>query len=103
MKIGTPTPPVTGGAEALRPSPAGGHAPSATPRAGSTNDSVAVSRLADLLAQGERAMETTAEIDVTRVQEISQAIRDGRFHIDPERIADGLLAGVRDFLILENR
>lgn len=33
-----------------------------------------------------------------RVAEIKQAISEGRFQINPERIADGLLASVRDML-----
>ncbi len=33
-----------------------------------------------------------------RVAEIKQAISEGRFQINPEKIADGLLASVRDML-----
>jgi negative regulator of flagellin synthesis FlgM len=33
-----------------------------------------------------------------RVAEIRQAISEGRFQIDPERIADGLLNSVREML-----
>lgn len=39
-----------------------------------------------------------APIDVQRVAEIKQAIAEGRFQINPERIADGLLASVREML-----
>ncbi|MBI5780541.1 MAG: flagellar biosynthesis anti-sigma factor FlgM [Rhodocyclales bacterium] len=104
MKIGTPTPPATGGAEILRPSSTSGtklpNAPTGE-AAGAGDDTVAVSRLANLLAQGESAMESTPEIDSARVQELSQAIRDGRFRVDPERIADGLLAEMRGLLARE--
>jgi negative regulator of flagellin synthesis FlgM len=37
-------------------------------------------------------------VDVARVAEIKQAIAEGRFQIQPERIADGLLASVREML-----
>lgn len=37
-------------------------------------------------------------IDAQRVADIKQAISEGRFQINPERIADGLLSSVRDML-----
>jgi negative regulator of flagellin synthesis FlgM len=37
-------------------------------------------------------------VDAKRVAEIKQAIAEGRFKIDPERIADGLLGSVRQML-----
>ena len=103
MKIGTPTPPATGGAESLRPPATNGKKlPDATAEESAAgNETVAVSRLANLLAQGESAMESTPEIDSARVQELSQAIRDGRFRVDPERIAEGLLSEMRDLLSRE--
>jgi negative regulator of flagellin synthesis FlgM len=39
-----------------------------------------------------------APVNAQRVAEIKQAISEGRFQINPERIADGLLASVRDML-----
>lgn len=36
--------------------------------------------------------------DVQKVAEIKQAISEGRFQINPERIADGLLNSVREML-----
>lgn len=39
-----------------------------------------------------------APVDAERVAEIKQAIAEGRFQINPERIADGLLSSVRDML-----
>jgi negative regulator of flagellin synthesis FlgM len=38
------------------------------------------------------------DINVARVQEIRDAIASGQLKIDPSRIADGLLASVRDLL-----
>ena len=37
-------------------------------------------------------------MDIERVAEIKQAIAEGRFKINPERIADGLLQSVHDML-----
>jgi negative regulator of flagellin synthesis FlgM len=37
-------------------------------------------------------------VNAQRVAEIKLAISEGRFQINPERIADGLLASVRDML-----
>jgi negative regulator of flagellin synthesis FlgM len=39
-----------------------------------------------------------APVNGQRVAEIKQAISEGRFQINPERIADGLLDSVRDML-----
>jgi len=39
-----------------------------------------------------------APVNAQKVAEIKQAIAEGRFQINPERIADGLLASVRDML-----
>ena len=36
--------------------------------------------------------------DAQRVAEIRQAIAEGRFQVNPERIADGLIESVRDML-----
>jgi negative regulator of flagellin synthesis FlgM len=38
------------------------------------------------------------DINVARVQEIRDALASGQLKIDPSRIADGLLASVRDLL-----
>jgi negative regulator of flagellin synthesis FlgM len=44
-------------------------------------------------------LQATGEVyDAERVAEIRQAIAEGRFQINPERIADGLLENVRDML-----
>jgi len=40
----------------------------------------------------------TPVVDAGRVAEIKQAIADGRFKVDPGKIADGLINSVRDML-----
>jgi len=39
-----------------------------------------------------------AAFNSQKVAEIRQAISDGRFQINPERIADGLITSVREML-----
>ncbi|WP_237183402.1 flagellar biosynthesis anti-sigma factor FlgM [Pollutimonas thiosulfatoxidans] len=41
---------------------------------------------------------TDNDVNVARVQEIRDALASGQLKIDPSRIADGLLASVRDLL-----
>lgn len=41
---------------------------------------------------------TEAAFNSQKVAEIRQAISDGRFQINPERIADGLISSVREML-----
>ena len=93
MKIegkGIPTP-VTGES---RGKPAG-NAPQ-TPAGNS--DTVELSPLSSSLAKAEAAMAATPTVDRARVDEIRQAISEGRFKIDANRIADGLLESVREML-----
>ncbi|MGN5476301.1 flagellar biosynthesis anti-sigma factor FlgM [Cupriavidus basilensis] len=42
------------------------------------------------------ASETDDDIDTAKVEEIRQAIAEGRIKIDPGKIADGLLATLRE-------
>lgn len=42
-------------------------------------------------------------VDAQKVAEIKQAIAEGRFQINPERIADGLLNNVREMLAASKR
>lgn len=42
--------------------------------------------------------EGTADIDEQRIEQIRAAIASGKLHIDPTRIADGILESVRELL-----
>jgi negative regulator of flagellin synthesis FlgM len=67
-----------------------------TPQAGAAS-----SERVDISSLSARLQEVgagEAPVNAQRVAEIKQAIAEGRFQINPERIADGLLASVRDML-----
>lgn len=42
--------------------------------------------------------DTSQDVNSARVDELKEAIRDGRLQIDPERIADKLIASAQDLL-----
>lgn len=54
--------------------------------------------ISSLSAQLQKVGAGETPVNTERVAEIKQAISEGRFQINPERIADGLLASVRDML-----
>lgn len=59
---------------------------------------VQFSSLSASLSKAETIMSSTPVVDRARVEEIRQAISEGRFKVDAERIADGLLTSVRQML-----
>ncbi|WP_332674067.1 flagellar biosynthesis anti-sigma factor FlgM [Aromatoleum sp.] len=59
---------------------------------------VELSSLSASLIKAEAAMASTPVVDRARVDEIRQAISEGRFTVDAERIADGLIKSVRELL-----
>jgi negative regulator of flagellin synthesis FlgM len=60
------------------------------------SDQVELSSLAARLQEAGAAM--AEPINTARIAEIKQAISDGRFQVNPERIADGLLESARQLL-----
>jgi len=52
---------------------------------------VSITDQAKQLAALEQALQTLPAVNESRVAEISSSIQDGRYQIDPERIADKLL------------
>ncbi|MCL2643863.1 MAG: flagellar biosynthesis anti-sigma factor FlgM [Betaproteobacteria bacterium] len=83
-------------AKSVGPTPVG----EARPRQNSapisnSGEQVQLSTLASTLQKAEAALAKTPGMDTARIEEITQAIRDGRFKIDASRIADGLIAEVR--------
>lgn len=92
MKISSSVPAVGGTPESGRTR----NVPPAAPQAGAASaERVDISSLSARLQEvgaGE------APVDSQRIAEIKLAIAEGRFQVNPERIADGLLASVREML-----
>lgn len=77
-----------------RPRPANSTAqPAAAPA-----EKVEISSVSASLARAETAMAKSPVVDRARVDEIRQAIAEGRFKVDADRIADGLIESVRQML-----
>lgn len=64
----------------------------------STSEKVELSSLSSSLQKAEAAMAETPIVDQKRVDEIRQAIADGQFKVDANRVAEGLIASVREML-----
>jgi negative regulator of flagellin synthesis FlgM len=71
---------------------------SASRSASAPGDKVELSPLSAQLQELEAGMAGGSVVDAARVAEIKQAISEGRFQINPERIADGLLESVQQML-----
>lgn len=69
-----------------------------TRQAAPADAKVEISSLSSSLGKAEAAIAATPTVDRARVAELRQAIAEGRFKMDANRIADGLLASVREML-----
>lgn len=78
------------------PSSAAQGKPPAAPAAGS--DTIRISDLSNQLAAMESRIATGGAFDSARVEEIRDAMREGRFKVNPEVVADKLLDSVRELL-----
>ena len=94
MKIDPLSKPVTGTGAGDKPQRAAAAAPQAP-----QGDRVQISALSSQI----QALQSDAgsEVDMARVQEIKQAISEGRFKVNAEVVADKLLETVKD--LLQNR
>ena len=68
------------------------------PAAASTDAKVELSSLSSSLNKADEVIAATPAVDHSRVDEIRQAISEGRFKVDANRIADGLIESVRQML-----
>lgn len=84
-------------------SQAGGRAKQASQAGQSPNaapvEKVALSSLSARLQEATAGLTDTPAVDIAHVNEIKQAMAEGRFKINPDRIADGLLESVRQMLV----
>lgn len=95
MKINSATTPVGTSPADNRPRPA---AQASQPSPAQAGEKVALSALSARLQEASAAMADTPIVNLARVAEIKRAISEGRFQVNPERIADGLLENVRQML-----
>jgi negative regulator of flagellin synthesis FlgM len=70
--------------------------PPGAPRTGA--DSVSLSDLASRLQSLESEMTAGEPFDAARVEEIKQAIREGRFKVNAEVVADRLIESMKELL-----
>ena len=92
MKINSATPSVSSTPDSGR-----ARSPAATPQPASAGTSERVD-ISSLSARMQEVGAGEAPVNAQRVAEIKTAIAEGRFQINPERIADGLLSSVREML-----
>ncbi len=84
-----------------RPRPAkSGTSGSATAPSG---DKVELSSLSSRMQEVEAALANMPVVDAERVAEIKQAIAEGRFKVDADKVADGLVESVRQMLAQQVR
>jgi len=72
-----------------------------SPKTESSNagsERVELSSLSSRMLQMEEAISNTPVVDSTKVDEIKQAMSEGRFKVNTERVADGLIESVRQML-----
>lgn len=75
-------------------------APKSSSGSAATEESSAVdyASLSSQLQEIESTLAKTPVVDAARVEEIKNAIAEGRFQINPERIADRLIDSVREMI-----
>ena len=70
---------------------------SGKPAAAST-EQVQISTLSSRLQQLQGKLSNSPVVDLARVQEIKQAISEGRFKVNTEKVADGLLQAAQSLI-----
>lgn len=70
----------------------------ATSGAGAAGEKVELSSLSASMQQAEAAMAEVPVVDQSKVDEIKQAMSEGHFKVDAEKVADGLIESVRQML-----
>lgn len=100
MKIDN-SPKVPGSLQTTAGNRAAGAAAPAKPAAASRSPADASSTVMGTMLH--KVADTEAPFNAEKVAEIRQAIAEGRFQINPERIAEGLIDNVRDMLARDRK
>lgn len=69
-----------------------------TAQAGSPSTTISLSNLSSTLHAMESSMAADSGFDAGRVEEIKNAIRDGKYSVDTSVVADKLIASVREMV-----
>ena len=88
----------TGSLERRGTDPAGGTRARAVAGPPAGSDTIRISDLSTQLAALENRFATDGAFDAARVDEIKTAMREGRFTVNAEAVADKLLESVRELL-----
>ena len=67
------------------------------------SDKVELSEGSSLLQRVEEALNNVSVVDAKRVEEVKQAISEGRFRVDSSVVADKLMAAVREHLLTHKK
>ena len=73
-------------------------AESSNPGSNPGSERVELSSLSSRMLQMEEAISNTPVVDSAKVDEIKQAMSEGRFKVNTEKVADGLIESVRQML-----
>lgn len=71
----------------------------ASPTSQTPRDSVQLNNLSSQLQSIEKGLADVSVVDTARVEEIKQAISEGRFTINSDAIADKLLSAAREMVL----
>ncbi|WP_026259390.1 flagellar biosynthesis anti-sigma factor FlgM [Uliginosibacterium gangwonense] len=77
--------------------------PSTSTSSTPSDTKVEISSLSGRMQQLEQAVADTPVVDSGRVDEIKQAISQGQFQVNSEKVADGLISSVRQMLAAQPR
>ena len=88
----------TGSLERLGSSSTGAAHGKSSPAPAAGSNKVRISDLSSQLVAMESRIASDGSFDAGRVEEIKDAIREGRFKVNPEVVADKLLDSVRELL-----
>lgn len=69
-----------------------------TKSAGASTEQVQISTLSSQLQQLQSRLSNSPVVDVARVQEIKQAMSEGKFKVDTGKVADGLLQAAQNLI-----
>lgn len=74
------------------------HAVGNTPGKSAPVENVTLSTMANQLKSLETSMATEDVYDANKVESIKNAIRDGQFKVNSEKVAEGLISTVKDLI-----